>query len=122
MQILPHQVPEGWSQESVDFINKMIQRKSMNRLGVNGPDEVLQHPWLADYPWADLSEMKIMPPFTPPKGDNFDLKNSLSQWNDEQNEAFQNSKLILRRDSVQELFTRYEYDEMNKILQLKSDL
>ena len=104
MQIQPHEVPLGWSEEAVDFINKTIQRKPMNRLGVNGPEEVKLHPWLASYDWERLGEMEISPPFVPPKEDNYDLKNSLSQWNDEQNEVFQNSKMFLRRDSVQELF------------------
>jgi len=29
----------------------MIQRKPMNRLGLNGPAEVKAHPWLKDFPW-----------------------------------------------------------------------
>ena len=33
-------IPEGWSKESADFINKLIQRKPKNRLGLNGPEKV----------------------------------------------------------------------------------
>ena len=33
-------LPEGWSMEAADFINKLIQRKPANRLGLNGPVEV----------------------------------------------------------------------------------
>ena len=28
--------PYGWSGESVDFVNRLIQRKPENRLGFNG--------------------------------------------------------------------------------------
>ncbi len=50
----------------------MIQRKPMNRLGLNGPSEVKNHPWLRDFPWQDLFDRKVKPPFVPPKEDNFD--------------------------------------------------
>lgn len=39
-------IPDNWSVESADFINKLLQRKPTNRLGWNGPDEVKQHKWL----------------------------------------------------------------------------
>jgi hypothetical protein len=44
-------LPEGWSMEAADFINKLIQRKPANRLGLNGPNEVKQHIWLKDVDW-----------------------------------------------------------------------
>ena len=33
-------LPEGWSVEAADFINKLLQRKPANRLGLHGPGEV----------------------------------------------------------------------------------
>lgn len=50
----------------------MIQRKPVYRLGLNGPSEVKEHPWLKNFPWDDLAEKKIQSPFIPPKTDNFD--------------------------------------------------
>ena len=44
----------------------MIQRKPNNRLGVNGPSEVKNHPWLRNFPWKDLSSGNIKAPFMPP--------------------------------------------------------
>jgi hypothetical protein len=43
----------------------MIQRKPVNRLGYNGPEEVKQHPWLRDYPWDKLLKKAIQAPFVP---------------------------------------------------------
>ena len=37
---------KGLSSEGIDFINKMIQRYSKKRLGYNGIDEIINHPWL----------------------------------------------------------------------------
>lgn len=31
-------IPEGWSVEAADFVNKLIQRKPMLRLGWGGSD------------------------------------------------------------------------------------
>lgn len=43
--------------------------------------------------------------------DNFDVGNSNSDWKDQDDEAMQKSISLLRRDSVQELFNEYYFDE-----------
>jgi hypothetical protein len=47
-------IPEGWSVEAADFVNKLIQRKPMLRLGWGGSDEIKKHPWLKNFPWDKL--------------------------------------------------------------------
>lgn len=37
----------------------------MQRLGLNGPDEVKSHPWIKDYPWDKLLRKEIDPPYKP---------------------------------------------------------
>jgi len=74
VQIQRNEIPKGWSCESADFINKLLQRKPANRLGLRGASEVKEHPWLKDYNWKDLYEKKIKAPFIPPCEDNFDSK------------------------------------------------
>lgn len=37
----------------------------MNRLGINGPDEVKDHPWLKNFPWDKLLNKEIESPFIP---------------------------------------------------------
>ena len=51
-------LPDGWSMEAADFINKLLQRKPANRLGLHGPSEVKQHAWLANVNWQSLIEKK----------------------------------------------------------------
>lgn len=58
-------IPEGWSIEAADFINKLIQRKPANRLGLNGSEEVKQHVWLKDFDWDELLEKRMEPAFFP---------------------------------------------------------
>lgn len=75
IQIKRDEVPENWSLEAADFINKLIQRKPVNRLGLNGPDEVKNHPWLRDFDWNKLSNRTLTSPFIPNHNDdNFDIR------------------------------------------------
>ena len=56
MQIRRNEVPKDWSLEAADFFNKLIQRKPINRLGLNGPAEVKEHPWFKNFDWKSLEE------------------------------------------------------------------
>ena len=65
ISITKDEIPKGWSLEAIDFVNQCIQRKPLNRLGFNGPEEVKEHPFLKDVMWSDLLDKKIIPPFIP---------------------------------------------------------
>ena len=73
VQVKKNMVPQGWSIESADFINRLLQRKPANRLGLRGPTEVKEHPWFKGYDWKNLYLGKLKAPFLPKKGDNFDF-------------------------------------------------
>jgi serine/threonine protein kinase len=62
-EIKSEEIPKGWSLECADFINKLIMRKPMDRLGFNGIEEVKNHPWFATVNWRDYYDKKIKPPF-----------------------------------------------------------
>lgn len=111
VQIKRHEIPKGWSIEAADFINKTLQRKPVNRLGLNGPEEVKDHPWFKDYPFDDLLNGRIEAPFVPPNEDNFDHKYANDNWKDENTEQMKENALLLRRPSVQALFNGYYHDD-----------
>jgi hypothetical protein len=73
-QVKKNQIPKGWSVESADFINRLLQRKPANRLGLRGPTEVKEHAWFKYFPWKELYLGKIESPFIPNGVDNFDFK------------------------------------------------
>ena len=50
-------------------------------------------------------------PFKPSKDDNYDKKNSESEWKDMNEDGLQHCLELLQKESVQELFVNYEYDE-----------
>ena len=80
-------MPQGWSLEAADFVNKLIQRKPINRLGLNGPAEVKEHAWFKNYNWQHLENKLVKPSFIPPPGDNFDAKYTNSDWKDNNTEG-----------------------------------
>ena len=67
-------IPEGWSCDAADFINKLLQKKPINRLGIRSAQEVKDHPWIKKYEWGNLYNKIIIPSFKLPEGDNFDKK------------------------------------------------
>jgi len=71
--ITPEQKKNGWSDDVLDFINKLLERNKESRLGANnGVQELKEHQWLKYYPWDEL-EKKVLPaPFIPEQIDNFD--------------------------------------------------
>ena len=111
VQIKRHEIPKGWSIEAADFINKTLQRKPINRLGLNGPEEVKAHPWFKDYPFEELLNGDIEAPFIPPNEDNFDQKYANDNWKDENTDQMKENAVLLRRPSVQALFNGYYHDD-----------
>lgn len=51
--------------EAADFINKLLQRKPANRLGLNGPAEVKSHIWFKGVDWQAIIEKTAVAPFKP---------------------------------------------------------
>lgn len=84
MQIKRFEIPEGWSLEAADFINKCLQRKPSNRIGLNGNHEVKSHAWFKDFNWQKLNDRSISSPFIPSQtADNFDLNHvNNNDWKD----------------------------------------
>jgi hypothetical protein len=53
--IKKQEVPAGWSSEAADFVNKLIIRAPVLRLGSKGGiKEVKSHPWLGGFLWGEL--------------------------------------------------------------------
>jgi len=89
----------------------LLQRKPNQRLGLNGPLEVKSHPWFDDFPWHKLDSKELQAPFVPEQVDNFDVKVTNDSWKDEDTDKMKESAILLRRDTVQDLFKGYYYDQ-----------
>jgi len=53
------------SPEAQDLIVKLLDKNRKTRLGANGIDEILNHPWFADIDQAKLIAKELDPPYVP---------------------------------------------------------
>jgi len=114
VQIKEVDKPQDWTDEAIDFVNKLIQRKPSNRLGLKGPTEVKEHPWLKDFDWTTLYKKKMKAPFLPKVGDNFDKKycDAPDKMGEETKERYQ---VIFRELSSNKVFNDFlNYDAYDK--------
>lgn len=58
-----HEKPHNWSDEAVDFVNSLLQRKHLNRLGNDKPGSAKLHPWFNDFDFQKLENFEIISPF-----------------------------------------------------------
>ena len=74
-RINKEELPENWSENSMDFINALLQRRPKKRLGYKGVEEIKQHPWMKNIKWDLLYKKELEAPFIPPTNkENFDKK------------------------------------------------
>ena len=72
------QKPGDWSNQSVVFINQLLERKKENRLGAKGINEIKEHPWLKDFDWKNLYLQNLQSPLIfQRKNDNYLIKGEL---------------------------------------------
>ena len=68
-------VPSDWSEEAVDFINNLLIRKDVKRLGFYNELEIQKHPWFYDIDFDKIIKKELQSPFLPRVNhDNYDKK------------------------------------------------
>ncbi len=56
--------PDGWSDESVNFVNELLIRKQHLRFGHDRPGAAKCHPWFNGFDWAAFENFMIPSPFS----------------------------------------------------------
>ena len=108
-KIEPDDTPNGWSHESVDFINNCLKRKDSRRLGfTGGVSDLKNHIWFKDFDWDALFNKTLKAPFIPPKGGNFDKKycEAVENHTEETLERYQQYR---EKKNFERLFEGYTY-------------
>ena len=128
-QIKIEDKPLNWSVESVDCINRLLQRKPHLRLGSRGAAEVKEHSWFKYYPWKDIYLGKFNSPFIPRQGDNYDYKycNMVENVTIKTQERYEK---IIKSHEFSSIFNDYYYydrhlkinegDDINSIIKFKN--
>ena len=103
------EIPNGWSEDSADFFNKLLQKKPELRLGNKGIWELKQHRWMKYFPWDKLMNKELESPFIPEKKDNFDKKycEAVESINIETKIRYEKYKNDFEYDNLFKNFTYY---------------
>lgn len=56
---------EDFSNNFMDFVNKLLDQNPNSRLGCFGMPEVKAHPFFKGFDWLKVTFKSIKPPFTP---------------------------------------------------------
>ena len=108
------EIPNDWSVNAVDFINKLLIRKAEERLGYNGIFELKNHPWISDVDWENLKMKKINPPFVPPYKENYD-KNYCEGEEDIGEDTIERYQMYAQSELYPELFKNYTFCNLSYI-------
>ena len=115
IQIKEGTQPKNWSNESIDFLNKLLKRKQLERIGIKGIEEVKNHKWFKNINWKDIEIMKMKSPFIPKIiGEYYDYNNLETYLNSnkiKENDNF--DELIINKD-MNKFFKNYYYDKDNE--------
>jgi serine/threonine protein kinase len=52
-----------FDEETIDFINDLLEKDPQKRLGSNGTIEIRNHPFFDDIDWEELEARNITPEF-----------------------------------------------------------
>ena len=114
-------LPDGWSEEGMDFINLLLQRKPKKRLGYNGVKEIMNHEWMKNIDWENLYEKKITAPFIPNiNKENYDKK--YCEGDDEVGETtIGRYELYFQSDLYEGVFKNYTYVNVDYVNQFQKN-
>ena len=98
----------GWSLDAGNFINKMLYRKPYKRLGYEGINEIKECNWFKSFNWDDLLNKKIISPYLPKYGDNFDKKYCEAKENIDK-ETFERYEIYRNKESFKNIFLDYTF-------------
>ena len=114
VQLKKSDVPDNWTLEAADFINKLIQRNPKERLGCNGPQEIKNHSWLANVEWKKLLEKSFQSPCK------FSLTNTVDprveqEWVEEDDGG-------IDLEFIQNYFISYHFESNSQLSGIESTL
>ena len=108
-------LPEGWSQESADFINKCIKKRPMSRIGYNSMEEIKDHRWFINLYWGYIKNRIFPPSLIPGFGTNYKVRpKSIIFDNSFESYHINNILLYIEDLEIQCYFDGYFYDSIYK--------
>ena len=110
---------QGWSENCVEFINGLLQRKKEKRLGKNGVKELIEHPWFDKFNWNDLINLKLIPDWKPPLSENY--YHNLGEDDNIGKETELIYEEIKNKEDYQKYFLNYSFNERDFEVKMKGE-
>jgi hypothetical protein len=60
---------EKFDANAADLCRRLLDKNPRTRLGANGCEEIMAHPWFKSQKWEKIISDRQRPPFAPPKHD-----------------------------------------------------
>ena len=67
LEMDPKYPPEKFDSEAADVCRRLLDKNETTRLGANGSEEIMAHPWFKNLNWASIISDRKRPPFVPLK-------------------------------------------------------
>ena len=62
------ELPENlFERDAADLCRRLLDKNEKTRLGTNGCEEIMAHPWFKNMNWESIISDKKRPPYVPPK-------------------------------------------------------
>jgi len=59
--------PDKFEPAAADLCRRLLDKNHLTRLGANGCEEIMAHPWFKNVNWEKIISDRMKPPFVPPK-------------------------------------------------------
>lgn len=108
IQVKKSELPEGWSLDAADFINKLIQNNPLNRLGYYGIYELKKHNWLDQVQWSKIED-RLFPASYVPRTPKIQRYAKLIQADIRNRRLTKENHSLLHSQEFQNLFADFHY-------------
>lgn len=107
----PPYPPELFTDDASDLIQKLLDKNQKTRLGAQGAEEVMAHPYFSEVNWEEFEDDTVKPPCLPRKDLNYATQNEIGAFALEDQQGTE----ILPAD--REIFDNWSYTRQTAFLE-----
>mmetsp|Transcript_23814 Transcript_23814/g.53258 ORF Transcript_23814/g.53258 Transcript_23814/m.53258 type:complete len:700 (+) Transcript_23814:295-2394(+) len=98
LEMQPEFDSKFFNENAADICRRLLDKNEQTRLGVNGCNEIMSHPWFRDINWEEIIADRKRPPFVPPKDVNAASQSDIGTFAEDK--TFQDTVLTEKDQAV----------------------
>lgn len=98
LEMDPVLLSDKFDVDAADLCRKLLEKDETTRIGVNGCDAIMAHPWFKDVNWELITSDRKKPPFTPAKDVNALTQREIGQFTEDK--VFQETVIDEKDDLI----------------------